>query len=100
MPYKPESIATLLERVRPFDLSKGEVVMILNIRPWSLPGLNSVVDDMAERLTEDQQMELLTIIADVLGKYTPPPAKAAPADGQGAGGGENGADVTMGNSAA
>lgn len=76
--------------------------MILNIRPASLAALNAVVDDMPDRLTEDQQAELLTIIAEVLGKFPPRPAAAtdAPADGQGAGGGEAGADVTMGESAA
>ncbi|KAL3960359.1 RNA polymerase III, subunit C17 [Purpureocillium lilacinum] len=67
--YTPESIAQLLERLRPFDLSKGEVVMILNVRPASVIGLNTVVEEMSERFTDEQQLEMVYIIADVLGKF-------------------------------
>ncbi|GJN85064.1 hypothetical protein PLIIFM63780_008628 [Purpureocillium lilacinum] len=67
--YTPESIAQLLERLRPFDLSKGEVVMILNVRPASVIGLNTVVEEMSERFTDEQQLEMVNIIADVLGKF-------------------------------
>lgn len=70
--------------------------MILNNHPFSPPGLNIVVEDMAERLTPEQQQQLLTDIIEVLGKRTPrlPSNETAPEDAQGS------ADVTMGDSAA
>lgn len=61
----------LLERLRPYDLSKGEVVMILNLRPANVVALNVIVEDMADRFDEAQQEELVTIITDVLGAFEP-----------------------------
>lgn len=72
LPYTSESIPTLLERLRPYDLSKGEVIMILNLRPASVAALNTIVEDMAERFNDEQQEELLTIISEVLGQFDPP----------------------------
>ena len=87
--YTPESIPTLLERLRPFDLSKGEVIMILNLRPDSVPALNTIIEDMAERFTEEQLDEIVNIIAEVLGYFEPP------AEGGQENGDAHGADVTM-----
>jgi hypothetical protein len=72
-PYTPECVPQLLERLRPYDLSKGEVVMILNLRPASIPELNTFVEDMAERFTPQQQKEIVTVVGEVLG-YPDPPA--------------------------
>lgn len=98
LPFSQERIATLLERLRPFDLSKGEVLMIINIRPRSFMALNGIIDEMPERLTDEQQLEVVEIIGDVLGRPSPPQtggAGDARAGGQGAGSGKGGADVTM-----
>lgn len=100
MPYNSDTITTLLERLRPYDLSKGEVVAILNIRPSTLSAFNAIVDDMAERFTEEQQFEILGIIAEVLGEFPAPEGAAADQNGDAGDGGENGTDVAMGNSAA
>jgi len=70
-PYTLQSIPMLLERLRPYDLSKGEVVMILNLRPANVVALNVIVEDMADRFDEAQQEELVTIITDVLGAFEP-----------------------------
>jgi hypothetical protein len=83
--YTPECISQLLERLRPFELSKGEVVMIINLRPASIAVLNTVVEDMAERFTDEQQEEIIGAIAEILGEAIP----AVPAGEQGAG------DVSM-----
>ncbi|KAF4125851.1 RNA polymerase Rpb4 [Geosmithia morbida] len=91
MPYNATSIPTLLERLRPYDLSKGEVVMVLNLRPASVAALNTVVEDMAERFTEEQQEELVAIVASLLGQFPPPPE-----EGEGA----NREDATMEDAAA
>lgn len=67
--YRPECIAQLLERLRPYDLSKGEVVMLLNHRPASVVALNTLVEDLAERFTDEQQADMVAIIARVLGEF-------------------------------
>ncbi|KAM0665151.1 hypothetical protein MY8738_002409 [Beauveria namnaoensis] len=79
--YTPSCIKTLIERLQPFELSKGEVVMILNLRPSSVAALNTVIEDMGERYTEDEQEQLVTIISEVLGQFDEPePQEAADGD--------------------
>lgn len=69
IPYTEGCIATLLERLRPFNLAKSEVIMIINLRPSSPPVLGSALEDMYERFTTEQQEEMVTIIAEVLGPF-------------------------------
>lgn len=90
MPYKPASISQLLERLRPFDLAKGEVVMILNLRPASVAALNTIIEDMSERFSEEQQEAIVVAIAEVLGEFPAPAADEAQAEG----------DVSMNDGAA
>lgn len=90
--YTPACITSLIERLRPYDLSKGEVLMILNLRPGSVPVLNTVVEDMAERFTDDQQIEMIDIVIDVLGCF---PEENAPASN-----GQADGDVPMDDAAA
>lgn len=73
--YTPDCIARLLERLRPYELSKGEVVMVLNLRPTSIAALNSVIEDMTDRLEEDQQLDVLAAVAEILGEFDPPAPK-------------------------
>ncbi|VUC34773.1 unnamed protein product [Clonostachys rosea] len=84
--YQADSIPTLLQRLRPYDLTKGELIMILNIRPFTTPALNTTIEDMEVRFNEDQQNEILAIIAEVLGQFDPP---------EGAEGAEAAADTSM-----
>ncbi|KAF9768938.1 hypothetical protein IL306_013706 [Fusarium sp. DS 682] len=88
--YTEGCISTLLERLRPYNLAKGEVVMIINLRPASVAALNTVVEEMSERFNEEQQEAMVNIIAEVLGKF--------PAAEEGAE--EEGADVSMNDAAA
>ncbi|TDZ74642.1 DNA-directed RNA polymerase III subunit RPC9 [Colletotrichum sidae] len=67
--YRPDSIARLLERLRPYDLAKAEVVMMINLRPASVAALNTVIEDMTERFDETQQEEIVNVIAEVLGAF-------------------------------
>lgn len=90
--YSPDCIAKLLERLRPYNLAKGEVVMLLNLRPASVAALNTVVEDMSERFDEEQQEAIVTAISDVLGQF---PAGAEAQDGVEAAG-----DVDMDDSTA
>lgn len=67
--YSPECIGQLVERLRPYDLSKGEIVMILNLRPASMAALNTIIEDRSDRFSEDQQEEMVNIVAEVLGRF-------------------------------
>ncbi|KAG6087538.1 hypothetical protein E4U15_007770 [Claviceps sp. LM218 group G6] len=70
--YTPDCIAQLLEKLRPYELSKGEVVMVLNLRPASVAGLNTIIEDMSERFSEEQQEDMVNIVAQVLGHFDVP----------------------------
>lgn len=63
--------------------------MILNLRPDTVPALNTIIEDMSERFTEEQLEGVVNIIAEVLG-YFEPPAEADQQNGD-----ADGADVTM-----
>ncbi|KAF5631867.1 RNA polymerase III subunit C17 [Fusarium tjaetaba] len=90
LPYTEGCISRLLERLRPYNLAKGEVVMIINLRPASVAALNTVVEEMTERFSEEQQEAMVNIIAEVLGRF--PTAEE--------GAEEEGADVSMNDAAA
>ncbi|PHH84947.1 hypothetical protein CDD83_1141 [Cordyceps sp. RAO-2017] len=90
LPYHPGCVSELLERLRPYELSKGELVVILNLRPDKLAALNTVVEDMTERFTAEQQEEILDIIAQVLGQPDAADAEQV----------ENGADASMADATA
>ncbi|KAH6604883.1 hypothetical protein Trco_006590 [Trichoderma cornu-damae] len=67
--YDPGCISRLLERLSPYELSKGEVVMILNLRPASVAALNTIIEEMGERFSDEQQEEMVTIVLEVLGQF-------------------------------
>ncbi|KAL7918739.1 RNA polymerase Rpb4 domain-containing protein [Trichoderma austrokoningii] len=67
--YTSNCISQLLERLSPYELSKGEVVMILNLRPASVAALNTVIEEMAERFSDEQQEDMVNIILEVLGQF-------------------------------
>ncbi|KAJ0304102.1 hypothetical protein COL5a_005237 [Colletotrichum fioriniae] len=67
--YHPDCITQLLGKLQPYDLAKGEVIMILNLRPASVAALNTVIEEMPERFDENQQEEMVNIIAEVLGSF-------------------------------
>ncbi|KAM7208608.1 RNA polymerase II [Naviculisporaceae sp. PSN 640] len=71
--YGPKSFQTLLEKIREanFELSKGEVLQIVNLRPSSNAALSAIVELLEDRFDEEQQNKLLEIIAEVLGRDEP-----------------------------
>ncbi|TPX07894.1 uncharacterized protein E0L32_010469 [Thyridium curvatum] len=77
--YTPEAIPLLIEKLHPYDLTKGEMIMIINLRPGSIPALNCIVEDMVERLYDHQQEEVLGIISETLGAF-PAPEETAEGD--------------------
>ncbi|GAO13302.1 hypothetical protein UVI_02013160 [Ustilaginoidea virens] len=67
--YTPDCISRLLEKLRPYELSKGEVVMILNLRPASVAALNTIIEDMPERFPDEEQEQMVNIVAEILGQF-------------------------------
>lgn len=43
--------------------------MILNLRPASVAALNTVIEEMSERFSDEQQEEMVAIILEVLGQF-------------------------------
>lgn len=67
--YDADTIGRLVERLRDYDLTKGEVIMILNVRPENVAILNCLVEDAESRFNEDQQNEMVAIIEETLGPF-------------------------------
>jgi len=58
-----------LERLRPWDFTKAELLMIMNLRPTKPENLNTIVEEMEERFPGDElQLEIVREIASVLGR--------------------------------
>lgn len=43
--------------------------MILNVRPATVPALNTILEDMEDRYTEEEQETMVNIISEVLGRF-------------------------------
>ncbi|PHH50372.1 DNA-directed RNA polymerase III subunit RPC9 [Ceratocystis fimbriata CBS 114723] len=65
--YNEGTIRALVEGLRQYDLTKAEMVMLINIKPASLPLLSAVVEDMESRFTPEQGEEMLEVVMNVMG---------------------------------
>ncbi|KAK2607753.1 hypothetical protein N8I77_006405 [Diaporthe amygdali] len=74
--YDASSIGRLVDKLRDYDLTKGETIMIINLRPDNPAVLAACVEDAESRFDEDKQQAMLAIIEEVLG---PLPVKEAEA---------------------
>ena len=66
--YSSETIRELFVVLQPYDLTKAELLMILNLRPDSVGVLDTIIEEMDARFTDDQHMKILELVADVLGR--------------------------------
>ncbi|KAI9648224.1 hypothetical protein NHQ30_002856 [Ciborinia camelliae] len=67
-PYKEDTIKTLLEQLRPFDLTKAEILMIINHRPTSMVTLNNIIEELEFRFPdENDQWAIIDVVSGVLG---------------------------------
>jgi len=67
-PYNENTIRELLEKLREFKFTKAEIIMIMNIRPTKPENLNTIIEEMEDRFPSDeQQMRIVSLIAEVLG---------------------------------
>lgn len=67
--YSAEAITRVVERLRSYDLAKGEMVMLINIRPQTPAQLHACIEEVETRLSEDQQSTILDILAEELGQF-------------------------------
>ncbi|OTB03441.1 hypothetical protein M426DRAFT_321803 [Hypoxylon sp. CI-4A] len=68
-PYDASVIPELIKRLRLYQITKGEFIMLLNIRPTNIPVLNTVIEEMETRFTSDEQQEILDIVIELLGQF-------------------------------
>lgn len=70
--YSAAAINRLFERIReanlPSELTKSELLSILNQRPSSTALLSTAIEDMEERFSDEDQNRIVDIIAEVLGR--------------------------------
>ena len=64
--YNKSTIRTLLTRLQPYNLTKAELLLILNLRPTELGLLDCIVEECDLRFSEEAQEEILMIVSDVL----------------------------------
>lgn len=63
----PEIIEDFLKAMEPFNLTRGEKLQLLNLRPTTPVEIQLIIEDSEERLKTDQEIEqLLDIIASKL----------------------------------
>lgn len=80
--YDGFTIGRLVTRLSDYDLTKGETIMILNVRPENAAILSTCIEDFMTRFTEDQQNEIQAIIEEVLGPF--PQREEEQQEGEGA----------------
>ncbi|CAD6442212.1 34a7413f-76c0-498e-bef9-158266d19e0a [Sclerotinia trifoliorum] len=80
-PYKEDTIRNLLEQLRPYDLTKAEILMIINHRPTSMENLNIIIEELELRFPdENEQWAIIDIVKEVLGAQDAEEMKQAMAD--------------------
>ena len=66
--YNGTTIRSFVERTQSYNLTKSEVLMILNLKPTDLGLLDCIVEECDERFSGEQQEQLLQIIEEVFGE--------------------------------
>jgi hypothetical protein len=67
--YNADSIGKLLQRLRDYEITKGEMIMMINLRPTSKANLNTVIEDLEDRFNEVEQEDIVNGVVEVLGKF-------------------------------
>ena len=63
----PEKIKNFLKATEPFKLTKCEKLTLLNLCPKTPLEIQLIVEDSEDRLTEEEVMSLLQVVASYLG---------------------------------
>lgn len=59
--------AELIQHLKPFNLTKSEVLMLANHRPRNETVLEPLIEEVEERFSAEQQEEVLRIVSEVYG---------------------------------
>lgn len=73
----------MLKALREYELTKAELLMILNLRPDNAGVLDCVVEELDQRFSEGEQEAILGVVSGVLGAPV-----GEEGEGEGEGGGE------------
>lgn len=69
--YSEDSIYILLERLRPYELTKAEIIMLMDTRPTHPAVLQNLIQEFDQRFEEygadEAREEILSIVAETLG---------------------------------
>lgn len=70
--YSEDSIRTLLERLRPYELTKAEIIMLMDTRPTHPAVLQNLIQEFDQRFEADPgadeaREDILNIVAECLG---------------------------------
>lgn len=56
-----------MEALRQYGLTKPELIQIINLRPDNIGVLDTIIEEMDQRYTEDEQQEILAKVKRELG---------------------------------
>ncbi|BDA42270.1 hypothetical protein COCOBI_03-1570 [Coccomyxa sp. Obi] len=57
-----EQLQALFDELKPFNLKRGEILQIANSRPAALVEIHLIVENCEQRLSTEQQEDLLVIV--------------------------------------
>ena len=63
--FDSEKSQLLKSELLKFDLKEFEIINLINIRPKSLIHLQLVIEEMSERLSEEQMNEILNLFKEI-----------------------------------
>lgn len=73
--YSPGAIQKLVKELKEFQLTKAEMIMLINMRPQTESTLHCCIEEIESRLDEEQQQAILNAVNNNLGNF-PPKAEA------------------------
>jgi len=77
------TVRNLIVRLKDYNLAKGELLMILNLKPQDLGFLDCVLEECDLRFTQEQQEDMLMIIEEYMNSGVSNGGKADQKNGQG-----------------
>lgn len=66
--WSDQTIVDLLTQLRPYELTKAEILMIINHRPAQIEHLDTIIQEFSIRIPdEEEQQKIAEIVRNVLG---------------------------------
>ncbi|KAI9840439.1 MAG: hypothetical protein M1838_004065 [Thelocarpon superellum] len=64
--FSNATIRALFGAMQPYNLTKAEMLMLLNLRPQSIPVLDAIIEEMEARFTNEEQERILAVVEEIL----------------------------------